>query len=273
MQAYLIIQLKKNQTLIYNILFGSCTQHFFLTIFAILKAVNMPYRRLPNTDKARLRALNKAQSKGEMLDMYDLAFSQKLLYEVHGFLPKFERALYEYQMGLNRQVSSNRGHQEKLKKARLYVSHYIQAMNMAVMRGEVKPKDQTYLGLESETKAVPSLNTEASILEWGEKIIEGDMKRISNGGMAIYSPSMANVKVHYERFKESYSSQKFLQNNTSRLLDNIAELREVGDTIILNIWNEVEKHFSNIINHEKRFEACREYGLIYYYRKGEKPEE
>lgn len=232
----------------------------------------MPYRRLPNTDKARLRALNTAQSKGEIYDMFDLAFSQKLLYEIQAFLPKFERALYEYQLGLSRQVNSNQGYQEKLKKARLYVSHYIQALNMAVMRSEMKPDDQSYLGLTPGTKAVPSLNTEKSVLDWGAKIIEGDMQRIAEGGKPIYCPSMANVKVYYERFKEAYGNQKFLKNNTSRLLDNISELREIGDKIILEIWNSVEKHFSNIIDLEKRLNTCREYGLIYYYRKGEKPE-
>lgn len=232
----------------------------------------MPYRRLPNTDKARLRALNTAQTKGDILDMFDLAYSQKLLNELQAFLPRFERALYEYQQGLSRQVSSNRGYQEKLKKARLYVSHYIQAMNMAVMRGEIKPTDQEYLGLTAGTKAVPSLNTEQSVLNWGEKVLEGDMKRQAAGGMPIYCPSMANVRVHFERFKEAYGNQKFLKNNTTRLLDNVSELRNIGDEIIVNIWNEVEEKFNKIINQEKRLDACREYGLIYYYRKGEEGE-
>ncbi len=231
----------------------------------------MPYRRLPNTDKARLRAMNTAQAKGEILDMFDLAYSQKLLNELQTFLPKFERALYEYQQGLARQVSSNRGYQEKLKKARLYVSHYIQALNMSVMRGEIKPPDQKFLGLTPGTKAVPALNTEQSVLDWGEKVLQGDMARIAAGGAAIYCPSMANVRVHFERFKEAHGNQKFLKNNTNRLLDNISELRDIGDEIILNIWNEVEEKFEGIVNMEKRLDACREYGLIYYYRKGEEP--
>lgn len=232
----------------------------------------MPYRRLPNTDKARLRALNTAQVRGEILDMFDLAFTQKLLNEIQTFLPKFERALYEYQQGLSRQVSSNRGYQEKLKKARLYVSHYIQAMNMAVMRGEIKPSDQVYLGLIAGTKSVPSLNTEQSVVNWGSKVLEGDMKRQAAGGMPIYCPSMANVRVHFERFKEAHGNQKFLKNNTTRLLDNVSELRTLGDGIILNIWNEVEEKFANIVNVEKRLDECRQYGIIYYYRKGEEPE-
>ena len=229
----------------------------------------MPYRRLPNTDKARIKAMNMALSKGDVLDMFDLAFSQKLLNELQAFLPRFEHALYEYQEGLRRQVNSNKGYQDRLKKARLYVSHYIQAMNMAVMRGELKSSEQVFLGLKAGTKAVPSLNTEQSLINWGEKVIEGDMKRQSVGGVPIYCPSLANVRVHFERFKESFGNQKFLKNNTSRLLDNVSDLRAEGDAIILKIWNEVEEGKAAIFDQEERLEACRAYGLIYYYRKGE----
>jgi len=229
----------------------------------------MPYRRLPNTDKARLKAMNMALTKGEILDMFDLAYSQKLLNELQAFLPRFERAIYDYQNGLKRQVESNHGYQEKLKKARLYVSHFIQAVNMAVMRGELKPSNQVYLGLEADTKSVPSLNTEQSILDWGHRIMDGDTKRLAAGGQAIYSPSMANVRVHFERFKEAHGNQKFLKNNTSRLLDNVSESRKIADSIILNIWNEVEEHFSTVFELGDRLDKCRSYGLIYYYRKGE----
>ncbi len=229
----------------------------------------MPYRRLPNTDASRLKAISMALAKGESLDMFDLAFSQRLLNEIKYFLPQFERALYEYQQGLKNQVKSNKGYKEKLRKARLYVSHYIQAFNMAVMRGEIKPKDQEFIGLEADSKSAPLLNSETSVLDWGKKILEGEVKRLSFGGVSIYTPSLANVRVHYEIFKEDYINQKFLKSNTARLLDNVSEMRVFCDQIILNVWNDVEKKFENIPDLEQRLDLCREYGVIYYYRKGE----
>ena len=230
----------------------------------------MPYRRLPNTDKARLRALTSALDKGEVLDMYQLAYSQKLLNDVKCFLPQFEHALLDYQQGVEQQMKSNNGYKLRLQKARLYVSHYIQALNMAVMRGEIKPCDQEYLGLSAGAKSVPSLNAEKSVYDWGEKVINGEVNRVANGGATIYTPSLANVRVHFERFKEVYINQNFLKGNTSRLHDRVASLRATGDEIILNIWNEVEKKFEGINDIDKRLDLCREYGLIYYSRKGEK---
>ena len=50
-------------------------------------------------------------------------------------------------------------------------------------------------------------------------------------------------------------------------------MRAEADALILDIWNQVEERFSEIIPNEKRLNLCRDYGLIYYYRNGEKQKE
>ena len=52
----------------------------------------MPYRRLPNTDQARVRALKAAVEKGDVYNVRDLAISLKTLFEARNFLLKFEAA-------------------------------------------------------------------------------------------------------------------------------------------------------------------------------------
>jgi hypothetical protein len=231
----------------------------------------MPYRRLPNTDQARLRSLNRALQKGEILDMYDLAFTQKMLVEIKSFLPIFEKTLFEYKQAYDTQVASNLKYQEKSRKARLYVSHFIQVLNLAVIRGEVKAERQELYGLDVNARSLPDLTSDVALMQWGERVIEGERLRISQGGTAIYSPSIANVKVHFDIFKDAYNNQKVLQNNTNRFLDNVAGMRTKADEVILQIWNEVETKYADIQDIELRLEKCRDYGLIYYYRKGEKP--
>ena len=46
-----------------------------------------------------------------------------------------------------------------------------------------------------------------------------------------------------------------------------------ADELILDIWNQVEKKFEDVSPNEKRLDLCRDYGLIYYYRTGEKRKE
>lgn len=50
----------------------------------------MPYRRLPNTDQARIRALKAVVVKGDICNVYDLAVSLKALTDARNFLTKFE---------------------------------------------------------------------------------------------------------------------------------------------------------------------------------------
>ena len=47
-------------------------------------------------------------------------------------------------------------------------------------------------------------------------------------------------------------------------------MRPEADGLILDIWNQVEEKFGEVVPHEKRLDLCRDYGIVYYYRSGEK---
>ena len=53
----------------------------------------MPYRRLPNTDAARIRALKAALKKGQYLEIDTIAYPFALKQKIEFFLPKFEVAI------------------------------------------------------------------------------------------------------------------------------------------------------------------------------------
>lgn len=78
------------------------------------------------------------------------------------------------------------------------------------------------------------------------------------------------MKVHYDIFVDSYERQKALQVLTNRSLEGLATMRTRADELILDIWNQVEEKFRNISPNELRLDKCRDYGVIYYYRTGEK---
>lgn len=229
----------------------------------------MPYRRLPNTDQARIRALKAVVVKADAY-VYSLAVSLKTLGEVRNFLPKFEVAQSYYSQCFERQSQAGRKHQANVKMARLYVSHFIQVLNLAVIRSEVRVAHKAYYGLPADSTNVPDLSTETLLVEWGRKIIDGEAKRISLGGIPIYNPTIAKVKVHCDIFTDSYERQKNLQLLTARSLETLSAMRGTADGLILELWNQVEKKFEDVSPNEERLEQCRDYGLIYYYRTGEK---
>jgi len=226
----------------------------------------MPYRRLPNTNQARLRSLQKVVEMGEN---FDLPFLFKVLEEAKNFLPRYEQALYTYKQCVEKQATTNVKYQNKIKTARLYVSHFIQVFHMCVARSEIKAENKKLYGLDENSSVVPDLNSEENLLEWGGKTIEGETQRIAKGGTPIYNPAIAKVRVYYDIFVESYNDQKILQNNTARALDTITRLNARADSLIIEIWDLVEDHFSNLPPRE-RLQKCQKFGIIYYYRRGEK---
>jgi hypothetical protein len=228
----------------------------------------MPYRRLPNTDAARLKALKTALAKGKELPPFKLAFSQKIYQRIQSFLPSFEHAIIQHRQAYLIQARRNKEYLVHVKKARLYISHFIQVTNMAIMRGDLPASVRKYFGLSEHDKKIPSLSTEKEIIEFGERIIQGENTRIQEGGTMIANPTAAMVKVRYENFLESYRHQKTLQSNTSREKMKLAELRPVADEIILSIWNEVENTLRDLPNDLRR-EKSKEYGLVYVFRKSE----
>ncbi|MFA7492808.1 MAG: hypothetical protein WCZ43_04750 [Proteiniphilum sp.] len=228
----------------------------------------MPYRRLPNTDSARIRALRSAVDKAADTDFQQLSFSTGALDEAKSVLAHFEHLTVRYQQLYETQVKAGKSFAGKIKNARVYISHFIQVLYMCVIRSEIKEGHLALYGLEKANMVVPDLTSNEQLLEWGQKIIDGEHVRTSQGGVPIYNPSIAKVKVMFTLFKEGYQTQKLHQKATSRVLQEVTAYRERVDKIILEIWEEVEKHSSNLPP-ERRLDHNRSYGIIYYYRKGE----
>lgn len=202
--------------------------------------------------------------------MYDLAVSLKTLSAVRSFLRKFESAQQYYAECYERQAQAGRKHQGHVKNARLFISHFIQVLNLAVIRAEVRLAHKAYYGLDQQNHTLPDLTTESSLAEWGRRIIHGEEKRLSQGGIPIYNPTIAKVKVHYDIFMESYEKQKNLQGLTAKSLDELSAMREEADKLILDCWNQIEQKYAEVMPDEKRLNLCRDYGVVYYYRTNEK---
>lgn len=228
----------------------------------------MPYRRLPNTDSARLKSLKSAHEKGKDLPPFKLAFSPTSFRKIQSVLPGFENAIHEHRNALNIQSEKNKEYQKRLKKVRLYISHFIQVVNMAIARGDLVADTRNFFGLEEEEKKVPSLNSEEEVINWGQQLIDGEKKRRSLGMSPITNPTIAVLKVHFDKFMEYHNYQKSLKNRSQRAQEQLNVKRTQVDGVIQQIWNEVENTF-NDLPEEMRREKASEYGLVYVFRKNE----
>ncbi|MGM9837249.1 MAG: hypothetical protein ACI30A_02020 [Paludibacteraceae bacterium] len=229
----------------------------------------MPYRRLPNTDQARLTALQSAVQCASEADFTEQVLQYKTLMEAQRFLMQFENSVMQYRENFRTKVSANKQYRHVVQNARMYISHFIQVLNLAVIRGEIKKELKELYGLDPSSHIVPDLSGEEDILIWGENIIQGEQKRTSMGGFPIYNPAINKVKVHYDIFKEHQVGHTIRKKNTNRVMENMEDMRKQADAIILEIWNQVEDYYKDLLPYD-RLCHCQNYGLIYYYRPKEK---
>jgi hypothetical protein len=228
----------------------------------------MPYRRLPNTDAARIRAMKSAFQKGQELPPNKLAFSAKLLIELRKLLPLFENNINHYKDSVNILNSKSKDYYEAVRKARMYLTHFVKVMNMAVIRGDLSAEIRTFYGMDINDSTVPLLISDNELLNWGKKIIEGEELRIRNGGNPITNPTIAVVKVWYDGFLQALNNNNMQAKRISDYIEKNNSLRSDVDKLILELWNEVEKTHTERSDDERKT-MNEEYGLVYFYRKHE----
>ncbi|MBK5720266.1 hypothetical protein JGH11_05215 [Dysgonomonas sp. Marseille-P4677] len=227
----------------------------------------MPYRRLPNTDNARIKALRTA------IERHNSLFGQGVVLldirKLEVLLLNFENAQIRYRDSLQIQAAANKKFQKLVKNARLYISHFIQVLNLCVIRNEIKKEHKQLYNLEPDNFTVPDLTSNDAILYWGNSLIKGEQARLAQGAAPIYNPAIARVNVAFSLFKDAYFAQKTHQNTTIRELDLLTEQRAGVDEVLATLWNQIEGAFAYLPAKE-RLERCKEYGVVYYLRKGEK---
>lgn len=228
----------------------------------------MPYRRLPNTDSARLRALKRAVEMSKDIPPFRLAFSMKTLVKIQGFLPIFENSISHQRQTLVNQTEKAKSNQDTARKARLYITHFLKVMNMAIARGEMPAETRSFYGIASDDSSVPSLTTENELVAWGKRIIDGEEYRIRKGNSPVTNPTIAVVKVRYEKFLETRNHYRTINRRATECVNKTSEMRSAADELITSLWNEIENSYSSLPEDEKRAQT-EKYGLVYVFRKNE----
>lgn len=227
----------------------------------------MPYRRLPKTDSARLRAMHMAVDANVRDGVFLGVPSHHTYHRVKTFHEAFCGEVGRYRRCVAEQASKrgNERYETAFRRARMYVSHFVQVLSMSIIRGEIARSKRSYYGLPQDEDAVPPIATETALLEWGARIMEGERRRLSEGGVPIYNPTMGRMSVEYDTFKELYMARRALQQRTADAQRNLAAMRPEADAIILDMWNEIEQAFATCAPDE-RMARCASFGIIYYTR-------
>jgi hypothetical protein len=229
----------------------------------------MPYRRLPTTDVARLKALHACTHQAQLQGLDQLAFPAEHIHTLRNMINTLEGAKHQQNTARRNQIGFNREYQPKLIKTRMYLSHFIQVLNLAIIREEIPESARTFYGLEEHGNRVPDLKSDTDLLEWGKRIIDGEHQRLKKGGIPIMTPNVARVKVWYDQFRDGYYNQLTAGKTTARTNQKMQDIRREVDQLLAIVWDSIEKYYSGYPEEERR-QRAEEYGVVYVFRKGEK---
>ncbi len=228
----------------------------------------MPYRRLPKTDAARLRALKTVLDSNDLYTVRNRFVDWQTINRARPAYDRLLTASEQYRLACSARVRGV-GKIDKLQRnASMYVSHFLQVLMMAVERGEIKRSALKLYGMDEGTSTLPNMKSIGGLLRWGRLAVEGEKARVKQGGRPIYNPTIGMVSTHIDIFNDCYQQQKRLKDNIGRALESLKRIRPEVDDVILELWNQIEAHFKDEPP-ETRFDMCRKFGVVYYYRKGE----
>lgn len=229
----------------------------------------MPYRRLPKTDAARLKALKILLDNNDIYTVRNNFVGWKSLNRAQTVYDRLYTSCSQYKLMLGAQKRHTSKIDKLMRNASMYVSHFLQVLFLAVERKEIKKQSLELYGLTPETTALPNIKSPDGLLEWAPKIIQGEKARLKKGGRPIYNPTIGMVATHYEIFREMYEKHRASVQKTQKALEAVQAQREEIDALLLDIWNQIEHHYENEPP-ERRYAECRKLGVVYYYRRNEK---
>ncbi len=221
----------------------------------------MAYRRLPNTDKARIRVLkillerleNSAHS--DMISSYQLIAIKELHHEFSS------RTIKRQQITELRKMENQRK-KEIVQQLKLSISHFFQVLNFAIIRGEIDKVRRNLYQQEENTGVIPGLNSESQIQRWGKIVVRGEEKRIAFGEPEISHPHYKNVELLLAQLKHSKQKLEALELELNQLQESIKIHRTKLDELIKKTWDDIEFYFKDKSKEDKR-ELAANYGVVY----------
>ena len=151
----------------------------------------MAYRRLPNTDKARITALIKLSDMVLVDDCVVLLNHKETILDLKDV---FGGLIESREIYTSKRVELNKRKRELLIKLKLYVSHFFQVFNFAIDREDIAKECRLFFNLQVNTGVIPLLAKELDIMEWANNIVNGEKQRVEKGIEPISHPNYKKIK-------------------------------------------------------------------------------
>jgi hypothetical protein len=128
--------------------------------------------------------------------------------------------------------------------------------------------DRAFYQLNISQESLPDMSKETDLIQWAGNAVSGEAARIAAGGAAIPFPTIAQVSAELTAYQTARTAQSTKKDAFTAEAEDVEALRPPADSLILDIWDEVEFKFRHDSPSSLRAKA-REYGVVYVSRPGE----
>jgi len=219
-------------------------------------------RKLPPSNEQRNKALDVAKKKKDTVPPADNVVTPATGVRLDAIQPLYKAGMLDVGVKLAAQSASTAVVKTTMAKARMYVSHFFQSFNNGVDRGMFPAADRAFYQLDVNSNSVPSLDSEALVILWGERIRDGDALRVAAGGAAMAMPTAAEVNVQLTAFVTANNDQSTKKLAYDHAQEAVDALNPEADGVIKKLWDEAET-FYNEEPIASRRRKCREWGVVY----------
>lgn len=144
-------------------------------------------------------------------------------------------------------------------KAKIFVLHYYQTIQMGIERGELPSSILNFYGL-SYPFTLPEINNGEELLSVSQTLFASDSIRVGTGGKYFANPSIGAVKVWVEKFTEVWEKKTNKFNVKKAAVENIENIRLETDKLILELHKLLDNQFS-VIDYDEQITLFEEYGM------------
>ena len=202
-------------------------------------------RRLPQSITATIKALNTAKAKkdGAVIPADNIlsdATSARLDTDIAAYNAGKASIVAAWQV-FHKAVELAKPQRKLLRK---YIKSFYASVNNCIDLNTILASARAFYGLEISNKKMPNMRTDATLLAAAALLLTGDAARIADGGIAIASPTIAEITTIINDatpiIRAVSNAKTVVTTAISKLKKQNAEIKD----LIKHIWNEIEAYYS-----------------------------
>ncbi len=219
-------------------------------------------RQLPNTVEGRILALTTAKEKEAHLLPGIIIISALTKTRLLAICSSYLAAELAVSTATSASTLSTRNKNEAQTLARMWSSHYYQALNNGIERAVYAPEVRSFYSLAVSSDAVPPMDSEDKVKLWGGRVTTGEAALILAGGTGVLFPTEPQVKIRVTDYVSKLTLQSSAVDATDSAEETLNGLNDEADKVIKKVWDEVETYYNEETAESMRANA-REWGVKY----------